>query len=292
MATSPVTQGTVRRLLTYKEHAVEMVESIIKETDLDPCVEQLTEDLGALGLFDLAKLCYSHILFYFQFSSLADSYFCFLASMRMKALQDRCIAGEGVICRLQKRQDIQNKEMDQHKQVVCTFNEELTAIIEKLKQESIFREKAQEAKESLETELKTLREQIEKAKVDAMVDFKASQSFIDVCAIYYGEGFDYCLKQVGSVYLDLDVSKISMDDPVSKTPAGGDTISEEADDSTQSEQDPKDDDVVLAQPVVEGPVAPLVLSTDDPPSKAAESPSTPDVENPSSQDAQNRLVQF
>ena len=65
MATSPVTQGTVRRLLTYKEHAVEMVESIIKETDLDPCVEQLTEDLGALGLFDLAKLCYSHILFYF-----------------------------------------------------------------------------------------------------------------------------------------------------------------------------------------------------------------------------------
>ena len=37
--TSPVTQGTIRRLLTHKEHTVEMVESIIKDTDLDPYVE-------------------------------------------------------------------------------------------------------------------------------------------------------------------------------------------------------------------------------------------------------------
>ena len=68
-----------------------------------------------------------------------------------------------------------------------------------------------------------------------MVDFKASQSFIDACAIYYGEGFDDCLKQVGSVYPNLDVSKISMDDPVPTTPAGGDTVSEKTNDSTQLE---------------------------------------------------------
>ena len=37
--TGPVTQGTVRCLLTHKEHAVEMVESIIKDADLDPCAE-------------------------------------------------------------------------------------------------------------------------------------------------------------------------------------------------------------------------------------------------------------
>ena len=36
--TSLVTQGTIRRLLTHKEHTVEMVESIIKDTDLDPYV--------------------------------------------------------------------------------------------------------------------------------------------------------------------------------------------------------------------------------------------------------------
>ena len=37
--TGLVTQRIVRRLLTYKEHVVEMVESIIKETDLDPCAK-------------------------------------------------------------------------------------------------------------------------------------------------------------------------------------------------------------------------------------------------------------
>ena len=106
---------------------------------------------------------------------------------------------------------------------------------------------------------------MEKAKADALVDFKASQSFIDACAVYYGEDFDDYLKQVGSVYLDLDLSKISMDDPVPMTPAGADTVNKETDDSTQLEWDPKDDGVVLAQPTVEGLVTPLVPSTNDPP---------------------------
>ena len=37
-----------------------------------------------------------------------------------------------------------------------------------------------------------------------------------------------------------------MDDPLLMTFAGGDTVSEETDDSTKSERDPKDDGVVLA----------------------------------------------
>ena len=70
-ATGPVTQVIVRRLLTHKEHVVEMVESIIKETDLDPYAEQMTKDLGASGLFDLARVfflilysisCFIHLL--------------------------------------------------------------------------------------------------------------------------------------------------------------------------------------------------------------------------------------
>ena len=38
MASGPVTQGTCC-LLTHKGYAVKMVESIIKETDVDPCAE-------------------------------------------------------------------------------------------------------------------------------------------------------------------------------------------------------------------------------------------------------------
>ena len=50
-------QGAIRHLLTHKEHAVEMVDAIIKEMDLDPCADQTTEDLGVLGLFDLSRVC-------------------------------------------------------------------------------------------------------------------------------------------------------------------------------------------------------------------------------------------
>ena len=48
-----------------------------------------------------------------------------------------------------------------------------------------------------------------------------------------------------SVYPHLDLSKVTMDDLMPLTPAG-DTIFEEAGDSTQSEQDPKNNGVVLA----------------------------------------------
>ena len=203
--------------------------------------------------------------------------------MCMKELQERCVTQEGVISRLQKRQEIQNKKQKQYKETIHTLNKELMAIIEKLKKESRLQEKAQKAQESLETKLMTLREQTEKAKADAIVEFRASQPFIDSCAIYYGDGFKDCLKQVGSVYPDLDLSKISMDDLVLTTPTGADIVSEEIDNSTQSKQDPKDDVVVLAQPTLEGLVAPLVPSVEDPPSKDAESPSTSDAQNPLAQ---------
>ena len=87
-----------------------------------------------------------------------------------------------------------------------------------------------------------------------------------------------CLKQVKFVYPYLDLSKVTIDDPLPSTPAGGDTIFKETDNFTQSERDPKDEGVILAQPAMEKPVTPLILSTEDPPH---------DVENPSTQDAQN-----
>ena len=97
---------------------------------------------------------------------------------------------------------------------------------------------------------------METAKADTIAEFRASQPFIDACAVYYGDRFDDSLKQVGSVYLNLDLSKITMDDPMLTTPANGDIVSEETDNSTHMEQDLKDDGVVLAQPILERPVTP------------------------------------
>ena len=89
---------------------------------------------------------------------------------------------------------------------------------------------------------------METAKVDTVKEFRASQTFIDSCAKYYGDGFENCLKQAKSIYPHLDLSKVSMDDPLPSTPTG-DTTLEENDDSTKSEADPKDDSVILAQPL-------------------------------------------
>ena len=82
-----------------------------------------------------------------------------------------------------------------------------------------------------------------------------------------------------------------MDDPLPLTPTG-DTIFEDTNDSTESEWDPKNNCVVLAQPTVEKAVTPLIPSTEalqdveylptqdaqDPPSK--DDPSTHDVKDP------------
>ena len=96
------------------------------------------------------------------------------------------------------------------------------------------------------------------------------------------------MKQVKSVYPNLDLSKVSIDDPLPSTLAG-DTIYEGTDDSTVSEHDPKDDGVILAQPVVDKAVTPLIPSTDAP---DAENPSTEDAQNPPSKDDENPSAQL
>ena len=117
-------------------------------------------------------------------------------------------------------------------------------------------------------------EQVETTRANTITEFKTLQLFIDSCVVYYGDGFKDCLKQVKSIDPHLDLSKVTMDDPLPSTPTS-DTIFEETKDSTQSERDPKNDGVVLAQPAVEKPVTPLILSTEAP----------QDTENPSIQDA-------
>ena len=123
----------------------------------------------------------------------------------------------------------------------------------------------EKAKTNLATKLTSLCEQMETAKADAVTEFRDSLPFIDACGIYYGVGFEYGLKQVGSVYPDLDLSKVTFGDPMPTTPGGGDTIDEESDDSAHvEEQDPKDNGVVLAQPAPEGPVVASIPSVEDP----------------------------
>lgn len=47
---------------------------------------------------------------------------------------------------------------------------------------------------------------MDKAKADAVGEFWVSQPFFDVCGVFYGDGFDNCLKQIGAIHPDLDLS--------------------------------------------------------------------------------------
>lgn len=81
--------------------------------------------------------------------------------VRMKALQDRCIAKEGVIRQYRKHQEYEAKERDQYKEAACTLNVELTMKLALLEEETHCREELEKANTNLTMELATLYEQIE-----------------------------------------------------------------------------------------------------------------------------------
>ena len=275
-----ITQELDRRLLTHKDYAVEMVESIIKDKDVDPCVEEMTEELGASGLFDLARvrffLSFFPSFFSYLLLNMANGCSTLQGLVHMKALQNRSVAQERVITRLHKHNWTLTDEQEQYKRALHTLNTEVKELSEKLEEEGRQKKKEQKAKASVEKELMALLGQVETDRADTLKEFKASQPFIDSCAVYYGDGFEDCLKQVKYIYPHLDLSKVTMDDPLPLTLVG-DTIQEETDDSTESEFVSKDDSVVLAQSTANPPVTPLVPSTEP-----------LNIENPLAQDVQNK----
>lgn len=108
--------------------------------------------------------------------------------------------------------------------------------------------------------------------------------------MYYGDGFDDCPKQVRSIYPNLNISNVTMDEPVLTTPADGDTVDEKIEDFILAEQDLKDNGVMLAQPALERPVSIVILSAKDP-LLDAENPSTQVAQNPPPKDDENSSVQ-
>ena len=76
--------------------------------------------------------------------------------MRIKALQDRGVAKEGVIACLHKRMELLMDEEKQYKGAIRSFNKEVKNLKGKLEEEGRQRKSKQEAKEKVEKELTTL----------------------------------------------------------------------------------------------------------------------------------------
>ena len=108
--------------------------------------------------------------------------------MLVTALQDRCVEKEGVVTRVRKHNANLMNEQGQYKDAVRTLNQELKEVREKLTE-------ADRQNDKLREEVTVLGQRVQMAGADAVRDFKATQSFIDSCAGYYGTGFDDCLSR-------------------------------------------------------------------------------------------------
>ena len=169
-------KGPVQRLVIHKDYVVEMVTSIIKETNLNVCGEHTSEDLGAFGLYNLSRVrIHRFFLFLIHFSSIYSNRHSFtLGDGADEGPLGQCVANEGVIQQFRKRQEIENKEKDQYKEVVWTLNMELVVKLALLEKETHRQEELEKMITNLTTELATLREQMEKAKTDVMATFYTS----------------------------------------------------------------------------------------------------------------------
>ena len=81
--------------------------------------------------------------------------------MRVKALQDRCVAKEGVVTRVRKHNANLINEQGQYKEAVRTLNNELKEVRGKL-------EEADRQKEKLQQEVTALSERVETAGTDVI----------------------------------------------------------------------------------------------------------------------------
>ena len=151
-------------------------------------------------------------------------------------------------------------EQGQYKEAICTLNKEVKGKLEE----------ADHQKQKLQEEVMALHEKVETAGTDTVQKFKTLQLFIDSCADYCDTGFDDCLKQVASAFLELNLSEITMD-ALEPTTLVGNIVTDDDDGSFKSQLPSKDDsDVVPAQPTVNPPPAPVskipvvVIDADDP----------------------------
>ena len=180
-----------------------------------------------------------------------------------KALQDHCVANKGVISRVRKQNAALMNEQGQYKEAIRSFNQDVKELKGKL-------EEADRQKQKFQEEVTTLREKVETVRTDAVQKFKTSQLFIDSCADYYDTGFDDYLKQVASAFPELHLSEITMDVPEPMTPVRN-IVTDDDDGTPKSKLPPKDDGrIVLAQPAVNPPPAPVskipmvAVDADDP----------------------------
>lgn len=140
--------------------------------------------------------------------------------MKMRALQVRCDAQEVVVKRLQSSMASNSEKTKKFKEALHLLNGEVKDHKAQLQGRARWVEKLTKTNTNLTTELAALYEQVGKAKVDAVEEYKYSQPYFDELGGQYGEGFEDFCKQVVAFLLGLDFSQIQINTRVPMTPSG------------------------------------------------------------------------
>ena len=85
----------------------------------------------------------------------------------LKALQDRCVAREGVVSRVKKHNATLKIEQGQYKEAIRMFNQEVKELKGKL-------EEVECQKQKLQEEVTALHEKVKTAGINAVQKFKTS----------------------------------------------------------------------------------------------------------------------
>nr|POE71697.1 hypothetical protein CFP56_48600 [Quercus suber] len=73
-------------------------------------------------------------------------------------------------------------------------------------------------------EMTSLQESVDKAKANAIEEFKDSQPFFDLIGSQYGEDFEDFCKQAVLLFPSVDFSSVQIDTMIPMTPKGDDEV--------------------------------------------------------------------
>lgn len=155
--------------------------------------------------------------------------------MKMRAPQIRCTAQEALVRHLGSRMAADSEDLKKFKDALLLLIGEVNNQKAQLEGSPRWVKELTKANNNLMTELIALREQVDKAKADAAVEYKYFQPYFDELGVQYGEGFeDFCKLAIAS-FPGLEFSQIQIDTIVSMTTRGGNVIVEFDDDEADGQ---------------------------------------------------------
>ncbi|XP_065624077.1 uncharacterized protein LOC136065190 [Quercus suber] len=168
-------------------YALERLSSIITTDDYEDLGNHSTEAMGETGLFNIAQ-----------------------AMIMMKGLMGQCLNHETTIGRIREKAKVMEEELLDLKAWKVTQEK-------KLRMAETARDEAVQLVESLKRDLVDKDSEVRQAKEDAVREYRDSDALIAELSLIFNDGFDDALRQVRTLYPEIDLSTVAVTAPEPST---------------------------------------------------------------------------